>query len=169
MSDNWTSFAALSAVPQAVYDDLKLRAQLAEQLAADGEDMARRTSNAPILEVGEASFEWHEVTRENRAALEAQLGDQPLEVGDRVAKVTIPCLRGPWEPDVPEEVAVLLEAVGLTEEALRQARRVRVWPMNPDRIAVYLAVRALENALGDLKVSAEVLAEAAAEHRKVRP
>jgi len=163
---DWTAFHAAQAVTaeqRADAEDSVLTGVLLEA----AEDFAR-AQGAIEVNRQQGTVDWHQATEENIAALEAQVHG-PLEIGDWVAHITLPARRGPTEPAVPEEVEVLVEAAGLAEEALRLARRVRIWPMTVDRISVHLAIRALEGATGDLKLSAEILAEAAVEHRPVKP
>jgi hypothetical protein len=68
-----------------------------------------------------------------------------------------------------EEVQVLLDAASSAQDALDQARRIKVWPMTPERLPVYTGRIALEHAISDLRASAEALDHGEDQARPVRP
>lgn len=82
----WQNYHAVQAVPAGA----ETNEDLVDLFVEAAEELAR--SMAGVVEVGESTLEWFEVTEKNRATLEIETR-QELEAGDRVAKVTLPCRR----------------------------------------------------------------------------
>ena len=85
----WTNYIGLQVVPAGARHP-SLAGELLQLLLDTAEDAARESATVTEVDRETATVDWFEVDTDNQVALEAQTR-QPLEVGDYVAKVTLPC------------------------------------------------------------------------------